>query len=431
MTHRNTTAPARMAHLDGLRGVAILLVLGFHYFTCFQAVYPYGSAWAEFPLFRWGHLGVHLFFAISGFVIAMTLERCTGLDDFAVRRFARLWPTMLLCAVLSYATLSLLPSPWPPKPADFLPSLTFIDGFVWNKLIPGLDASWIDVAYWSLFVEVRFYALAALLWFASPRRFAPLFFGLSTLVVALYALGHAAGLGARAEWLQWAFAAKFLPWFVVGVATRLVAGGRGRLGALGLGLAALQTAFLLAIDDPQAHPVALVAVMALMLGPLASPRLAGWLGARPLAAVGAASYSLYLLHQYAGLTIVSALSRAAGLEGHAALPVALGVAAACIGLAFAIHRYWEGPINDRLAGSYAAWRGLRAQGKCHQAAGAGLDGAQHALGVDLAEEVDLHRRVDGHEARDLGDCRRAVRVRDVGHPPLRQTRGEVVQRGVA
>ena len=354
--HRNAASPTRMAHLDGLRGVAILSVLGFHYFSCFQSIVPYGGAWAEFPPFRWGHLGVHLFFAISGFVIAMTLERCTGLDDFAVRRFARLWPTMLLCSLLSYATLSRLPSPWPPKPADFLPSLSFIDGFVWNKLIPGLDAGWIDVAYWSLFVEVRFYALAALLWFASPRRFAPLLFGLATAVVGLYALLHAADLGARAEWLQWAFAAKFLPWFVVGVAARLVAGGRSRLGTVGLGLAALQTVFLLGIGDAQAHPAALVAVMALMLGPLVSPRMARWLGARPLAAVGAASYSLYLLHQYAGLAVVSALSRAAGLVGYAALPVALGVAAGCMGLAGAIYRYWECPINDRLAGAYAAWR---------------------------------------------------------------------------
>jgi peptidoglycan/LPS O-acetylase OafA/YrhL len=345
-----------MAHLDGLRGVAILSVLGFHYFTCFQSVYPYGSAWAAFPLFRWGHLGVHLFFAISGFVIAMTLERCTGIGDFAVRRFARLWPTMLLCSVLTYTVLSLLPSPWTPKPADFLPSLTFIDGAVLNKLIPGLQAGWIDVAYWSLFVEVRFYVLVALLWFASPRHFAPLFFGLATAVVGLYALLHAAGAGPRAEWLQWAFAAKFLPWFVVGVAARLVAVGRGRLGRVGLALAALQTAFLLCIDDPQAHPVALSAVMALMLGPLVSPRLSRWLGTPWLAEVGAASYSLYLLHQYAGLAIVSALSRATGLVGYAALPAALGVAAGCMGLARAIYRFWECPINNRLAGGYAAWR---------------------------------------------------------------------------
>jgi peptidoglycan/LPS O-acetylase OafA/YrhL len=354
--HRAATAPTRMAYLDGLRGVAILSVLGFHYFTCFQSVVPYGSAWADFPLFRWGHLGVQLFFAISGFVIAMTLERCTSLAEFAVRRVARLWPTLLLCSVLSYATLSLLPSPWTPKPADFLPSLSFIDPFVWNKLIPGLDAGWIDIAYWSLFVEVRFYALAALLWFASPRRFAPMFFGLATAIVGLYALLHAAGPGPRAEWLQWAFAAKFLPWFVVGIAARLAALGRGRLGALGLGLAALQTAFLLAIDDPQAHPVALLAVTALMFGPLVSPRLARWLGARPLAFVGAASYSLYLLHQYAGLAVVSALSRAAGLEGRAALPVALAVTAGCVCLAVTIYRYWECPINDLMARGFAARR---------------------------------------------------------------------------
>jgi len=360
--HRNAACPTRMAHLDGLRGVAILSVLGFHYFTCFQSIVPYGGAWAEFPLFRWGYLGVYLFFAISGFVIAMTLERCTGLEEFAVRRLARLWPTMLLCSLLSYATLSLLPSPWPPKPADFLPSLSFIDGFVWNKLIPGLDAGWIDVAYWSLFVEVRFYALAALLWFASPRLFAPLFFGLSTAVVGLYALLYVAGLGLRAEWLQWAFAAKFLPWFVVGVAARLVALGRRRLGVIGMGLAALQTVFLLCIDDPKAHLVALVAVMSLMLGPLVSARLSQWLGARWLAAVGAASYSLYLLHQYAGLAIVGALSHAAGLKGSAALPMALGVAVACTGLAHAIYRHWECPMNHRLVRGYAGWRrGRRAR----------------------------------------------------------------------
>jgi len=70
-----------MAHLDGLRGVAILSVLGIHYVSCFQSIVAYRSAWADFPLFRWGRLGVLLFFASSGFVIAMTLKRCAGRAD--------------------------------------------------------------------------------------------------------------------------------------------------------------------------------------------------------------------------------------------------------------------------------------------------------------------------------------------------------------
>lgn len=344
------TPPAeRLAYLDGLRGVAILSVLGFHYFTCFQDLYPYGAAWADVPLFRWGHWGVQLFFAISGFVILMTLERCAGPGDFALRRFARLWPTMALCAALSYLTLSVVPSPWSPRPADFLPSLTFIDPAVWNKLLPGLESRWIDVAYWSLFVEVRFYALAALLYFAAPRRFTPLFYGGSTVIVGAYVALQGLGHGTQAEWLQWLFAAKFLPWFVLGIAARAAAQNRQGVALRGVGLATLQVGALSwhAGAAVSAQPMALLLVVVLMLGPLRWPRLAGWLSVRPLVDLGASSYCLYLLHQYAGLALLGMLARTWGLQGTAALPLAIAIAVGMVGVSRTIHRHWEDPIHAR------------------------------------------------------------------------------------
>jgi peptidoglycan/LPS O-acetylase OafA/YrhL len=70
----------RIGHLDGLRGIAILAVVGYHYYARFadhaQLFYPYGNVWSGFILFEYGYYGVHLFFAISGFVIALSLERC-------------------------------------------------------------------------------------------------------------------------------------------------------------------------------------------------------------------------------------------------------------------------------------------------------------------------------------------------------------------
>jgi len=80
----------RLAQLDALRGVAALLVVGFHYTTRFDQLY--GHAGEPLLSLPWGHYGVNLFFMISGFVIFMTLERTQRATDFVVSRFSRLYP---------------------------------------------------------------------------------------------------------------------------------------------------------------------------------------------------------------------------------------------------------------------------------------------------------------------------------------------------
>jgi hypothetical protein len=55
-----------------------------------SALYPYGSAYNEIPLFRYGYLGVEFFFVISGFVISMTLATSKGPRQFLVKRMSPL-----------------------------------------------------------------------------------------------------------------------------------------------------------------------------------------------------------------------------------------------------------------------------------------------------------------------------------------------------
>jgi peptidoglycan/LPS O-acetylase OafA/YrhL len=89
----------RLPALDSLRAIAALAVLFFHYANGYEHVV--GPHARPVPNVEWGHSGVDLFFVISGFVIAWTLDRSSSLADFALGRFARLYPAYLAGAAIT------------------------------------------------------------------------------------------------------------------------------------------------------------------------------------------------------------------------------------------------------------------------------------------------------------------------------------------
>ena len=79
------------AGLDGLRGIAILLILGYHIFSFV-------------PLFAYGWLGVDLFFVLSGFLITdillKTRDNHRFLRNFYIRRVLRIFPIYYLTLII-------------------------------------------------------------------------------------------------------------------------------------------------------------------------------------------------------------------------------------------------------------------------------------------------------------------------------------------
>jgi len=102
---------------------------------------------------------VYLFFAISGFVIFMTLDRCKVPTDFVVSRFARLYPTYWAAVAITFLTLQFLHVPeyavtWPQALADLMMVHAFfgvpdVDGIYWLLQIELLFYIWM-LAAWSL-----------------------------------------------------------------------------------------------------------------------------------------------------------------------------------------------------------------------------------------------------------------------------------------
>jgi len=79
----------RIEELDALRGLAAFAVMLYHYTAGEGPRLNRAELLVSVP---WGHFGVQLFFVISGYVILMTVRRVRTAGEFAVSRFARLYP---------------------------------------------------------------------------------------------------------------------------------------------------------------------------------------------------------------------------------------------------------------------------------------------------------------------------------------------------
>lgn len=161
----------RISSLDGLRGLAIVLVLLFHTYSRWPEYIPWASVHKEFYVFKFGYLGVQLFFLISGFVIYMTLEKCGSLTEFMLKRWLRLFPAMLIGTAFVYLTsFYLVERPnGQIQPMDMLPGLLFLDNQIINAVQNFVDFKPVEGAFWSLFVEIKFYLLFGALYFYNKK----------------------------------------------------------------------------------------------------------------------------------------------------------------------------------------------------------------------------------------------------------------------
>lgn len=148
----------RIKELDAFRGIAALAVVLYHYTTIYSKDFG-----VESPIyFAYGWLGVPFFFILSGFVITLTIERCTSSLQFLKKRFVRLYPTFWICLLITLATIWVTKSqsidPIFDRPiVDILLNFT-----MFHEL---LKFHHVDGAYWSLLPELLFYLLMALLFF--------------------------------------------------------------------------------------------------------------------------------------------------------------------------------------------------------------------------------------------------------------------------
>lgn len=159
--------------LDGLRGVAVLLVLGLHFNIISKpeaALDRLLHAGAQI-----GWIGVDLFFVLSGFLITGILYRSKGqpgyFRNFYARRSLRIFPLYFAALIVAFLVLpALLPS------SEILTGLRTDQWWYWAYLsnvlvaIEGFPVSLTMGHFWSLAIEEQFYLVWPLVVFLLPRR---------------------------------------------------------------------------------------------------------------------------------------------------------------------------------------------------------------------------------------------------------------------
>lgn len=188
--------------LDGLRGVAALLVVWYHLFEAF-ATSPVDQR------FNHGYLAVDFFFLLSGFVIGYAYDERWGrglrMRDFIKRRLIRLHPMVVLGALLGAAAFFVQGSVrWNGEPVS--------TGMVLAALLCGLllIPAWPGAGHevrgngemyplngpgWSLFFEYLGNLLYMLLLRRLPTRWLTLLVALTGAALAAFAIGDLSGYG--------------------------------------------------------------------------------------------------------------------------------------------------------------------------------------------------------------------------------------------
>lgn len=165
---KSASIPTRIAGLDELRGIAVLMVMVAH-----------GVGLTNF-LPRWfnnfGTLGVYLFFSISGYLITRilldTVQKQESLSVFYVRRVLRIWPLMI--AVLLFSAIV-----HPETGYAVIYNLLLMNNYAAAN---GLELAYRTDVMWSLAIEEQFYLLWPLGVLVLGRRGLPYALGLLIFV---------------------------------------------------------------------------------------------------------------------------------------------------------------------------------------------------------------------------------------------------------
>ena len=280
----------RLTELDGLRGLAALAVVFYHYTYRYDKIYGHSFEVPEW--FNYGKFGVQIFFMISGFVIYWTISRSEKPLDFIWSRFSRLYPVYWASLIITFATLFIFTLPGREQYFN-----TFLANFMMIHEYFGYQH--IDGSYWTLTLELAFYFwVLTIFCFGQIKNIEKIL--LFWTITAAFLTFYFYNLNITPQ-TQSFFILKYVNFFAAGVCFYKYKEKSESIWTHFLISAAIFSVYL-------SYPInsfILLSLFFLVFSLIIKNKLR-FLGHRSLVYIGTISYSLYLLHQNIGYVIINA-----------------------------------------------------------------------------------------------------------------------------
>jgi peptidoglycan/LPS O-acetylase OafA/YrhL len=347
--------------LDGLRGVAALMVVAFHLFEAHAA-----SRFVQ--VINHGYLAVDFFFVLSGFVIGYAYDDRWGTmttADFFKRRLIRLHPMILAGMLVGAIMFYFGAGPTFPKIHDtplwqvllvlaigitLLPVPAALDVRGWSEMHP------LDGPAWSLFYEY----VANILYALVVRRFSKGLLALCVLVFGCATIHYLVG-GPTGDviggWsldpaqVRIGLTRLLYPFFAGLLLSRTVKPGRIRHAFLLASLLVIAVLALPRFGDAHSlwknglyESLCIVLVFPLVVYLGASGTMGSGAGARVRAFLGKLSYPIYITH-YAFIYVYTAWVQDHKIALREAWPVMLATYGASLLLAWLCMRFYDMPVR--------------------------------------------------------------------------------------
>ena len=367
-----------LEHIDGLRGIAALLVVVYHLWIASGNPLPAAEPLWWHPISH-GYTAVHLFLVVSGFCVCwpyIAKGHVMRSGQFALRRALRLLPPYLASLVLFTGIAMVCTKQgwmWPAWGANtqtFLAPFLTHAALIHNFFPPHLFQ--INPAFWSLALEAQLYLTVPLLLFLATRLrpWAALAVAFAVSILCRYWLlsklplppGLQPGTISQVEvmvslpgrWFE--FALGMGAAYVLASGKRLLPSWFGVLVATGAFLGACWLVRGGNLFHPFGDPLfGLAACLVLVAGAESGALLNRLLTWSRLTGVGQISFSIYLMHEPFVILLATWAQRFGKSPRITFLLCVLPALALCLALGALFYRLIEAP-SHRLAKRLGAWR---------------------------------------------------------------------------